>query len=230
MESIRAAASRRAGSCVLAPVHAAGESLWAVELAAAVFSPVTACQPARGHLQVLLGTESGQLHSLDARSGEVRWRAQLSGPADNCAPDTAGMSTGAAPAVSSERAFEGAGERCGESVAWDTTSCAGPGRAAGSAGSGACLQQSEQPSGRGPDAHGGVQHPPGPAAGQVWSCTNDGDLVLASHDSGVPAVMMAEARLGSPIFSSPVAFDDVVVFGCRDDHLYCVSSSQKAAD
>ena len=188
-----------------------------MELAAAVFSPVTAHQPMRGYLQVLLGTDKGQLHSFDARSGGVRWREQLGSSAESCGPSTAGISTGAAPAVSSERAwmtFEAGGEALAEEP-WNDVPYAGPDRAMGRESSGRCDQQPpvgvEQPSGK----------LPGHSASQVWSCTNYGDLVLTRHEVDTPAVMV-EAHIGSPIFSSPVAFDNIVVFGCRDNHLYCV--------
>ena len=199
-----------------------------MELASAVYSPIAAYQPVGGQLQILLGTEKGQLHCLEASSGEERSREQLSIPANSRGPNIVGISTGAAPAVSSERAwttFEAHGEGRMGDVQCDHISCQEPGRTVGGEGNGRCEHQSEQPSRQGPDALSGGEPSPGTApshyASQVWSCTNDGDLVLTAHE-GARTVMMAEARISSPIFSSPLAFDNIVLFGCRDDHLYCV--------
>ncbi len=181
-------------------LHCAGELLWKVELASAVYSPITAYQPMDGQTLVLLGTEKGQLHCLDGRNGEKCWREQLSGPINASGANTVGMSTGAAPAVSSERAWqtcEAGGERlCAE-------------------------EPCDNREGPDLDPRPFAGRAPSNFASQVWSCINKGDLVLMRCQADRPAVK-GEAHVGSPIFSSPVAFDDVVVFGSRDDHLYCV--------
>ena len=197
--------------------HASGELLWAVELSSAVYSPITACHPVGGQLHILLGTEEGRLHCLDASRGEERSRKQLGSPANSHALNTAGISSGAAPAVSSGRAWttlDAHGEgRMGDAPC-DHILCEEPGHLVGWEGDSRCLHLTL------PEPSPGK--PPSQCASQVWSCTNDGDLVLTKHGAAKP-VVVAEARIGSPVFSSPVAFDNVVLFGCRDDHLYCVS-------
>ena len=103
-------------------LHAAGELLWKVELASAVYSPITAYQPMDGQSLLLLGTEKGQLHCLDGRNGEECWREQLSSPTNTSGASAMGMSTGAAPAVSSERAWvtsEAGGKRLCAEGSWD---------------------------------------------------------------------------------------------------------------
>ena len=180
--------------------HCAGEVLWKIELASAVYSPVTAYQPMDGQSLLLLGTEKGQLHCLGGCSGEECWRKQLSSPANTSGANTVGMSTGAAPAVRADRAWvtsEAGGERLCAEEPWDNRE-------------GPDLDPRPYP-GRAPSNF----------AGQVWSCTNEGDLVLTGYEADRP-VVKAEARIGSPIFSSPVAFENIVIFGSRDDHLYCV--------
>lgn len=181
---------------------AAGELLWKVELASAVFSPITVYQPVDGPQQALIGAQTGHLHCLDASSGAEAWRKHL-GCEEGDGGSGAAISTAAAPAVSS-------------GAAWQR--CCG---ASGDGGQGSVDSESCHPAAE-PDnaANGAVGSSVAREArsDRVWSCTNAGELVVARRGH----MTVAEVRLDSQIFSSPVAFDDVVLFGCRDDQLYCV--------
>ena len=184
---------------------AAGELLWKVELASAVFSPISVYQPVNGPQQALVGRQTGHLHCLDASSGTEAWQKHL-GCEEGDEGSSAAISTAAAPAISSGAAwqqFYGASSHGGEGVV-DSMSC-----------------------GSAPELDSVTEGVVGSDVARelrtdrVWSCTNAGELVVAR--CGMTGhITVADARLDSQIFSSPVAFDDVVLFGCRDDQLYCV--------
>ena len=184
---------------------AAGELLWKVELASAVFSPITVYQPVSGPQQALIGTQTGHLHCLDASNGAEAWQKHL-GCEEGDEGSSAAISTAAAPAVSSGAAWQrccGAGSDGGQGSV-DSKSCHSAAEldnvAKGRVGSNVARELKSD---------------------RVWSCTNAGELVVAR--CGMRGhVTVAGVRLDSQIFSSPVAFDNVVLFGCRDDQLYCV--------
>lgn len=52
-------------------------------------------------------------------------------------------------------------------------------------------------------------------------CSSGGMLADVSIGSSGDFEVCHQHMLGSAVFSSPVAFGDKGVFGCRDDHLYC---------
>lgn len=212
---------------------AAGERLWRVELGSAVFSPIASFQPPVQPSQILLGTQTGQLLSLHAVTGHERWRKHLLSDHNGEPQNSEGISTAAAPAVISERAWEEfdeasseIGNSCGQ---FHCRPVAREGCFMGE--SGVCIRnQLYDELGK----HTGPQYDlsvPGTESllnrllrhseSRFWSCTNDGDLILTDFEEH-GQVLVAEAHVGSQIFSSPVAFDNIVLFGCRDDHLYCV--------
>ena len=175
--------------------HAAGKHMWEAQLGSAVYSPITPVFLSDAQQHILIGTDSGQLHCLDAASGAECWRQHV-GDKGNAQQTSTGISTAAAPRLAAD-------------ILWDQFH-----RNTQKDGTKAVLSLDE--------------HAEQPHASklsvlecQAWSCTNDGNLLLGSIEADRYS-MMAEAQLNNEVFSSPVAFDQVVVFGCRDEHLYCV--------
>lgn len=197
----------------------AGEPLWKAELASPVFSPIT-CNRLE---HVLIGTQAGHLHCLEAGSGAERWRQHIGCTDASKEARRTGISTAAAPAVSSHRAWEHFGS-AGESapVQQNHINAAAEDR----------LMEINPTSVRdvsGPHADSGQQFDMESksieqlckSCSLTWSCTNSGDVLVSRYEVDQQSTA-ADARIGSEIFSSPVAFDDLAVFGCRDEYLYCV--------
>ena len=169
--------------------------MWEIQLASAVYSPITPISTSDAKQRVLIGTDKGQLHCLDAATGVKCWRQHVGVEGDGQQTST-GISTAAAPRLAAE-------------MLWDQFD-----KDTEKDGSKAVLSLDEYAEQPGADKLSVLEC-------QAWSCTNDGNLLLGSIEPDRYS-MMAEAQLNNEIFSSPVAFDQMVVFGCRDEHLYCV--------
>lgn len=169
--------------------------MWETQLGSAVYSPITPISMSDAKQRVLIGTDSGQLHCLDAASGVECWRQHV-GVEGNGQQTSTGISTAAAPRLAAK-------------VLWDQFR-----KDTEKDGTEAVLSLDEHAEQPGASKLSVLEC-------QAWSSTNDGNLLLGSIEADRYS-MMAEAQLNNEIFSSPVAFDQVVVFGCRDEHLYCV--------
>ena len=176
-------------------VPAAGERMWETELGSAVYSPITPILLSDSKQHVLIGTDSGQLHCLDAVSGAECWRQRI-GVEGSAQQRSKGISTAAAPRLAAGMLWE----RFCEAIE--------------KVGSKAVLSPNEHAEQPGASKRSSCES-------QAWTCTNEGDLLLGGIEADRYTII-AEAQLNNEIFSSPVAFDGMVVFGCRDEHLYCV--------
>ena len=169
--------------------------MWETQLGSAVYSPITPVFLSDAKQHVLIGTDSGQLHCLDPASGAECWRQNV-GVEGNAQQTSTGISTAAAPRLAAESLWDQFHKDTEEN---------------GTKAVNSLDEHAEQP---GASKHSILDC-------QAWSCINNGDLLLTNIEADKCSIM-AETQMNNEIFSSPVAFDQVVVFGCRDEYLYCV--------
>lgn len=78
----------------------------------------------------------------------------------------------------------------------------------------------------GAPAGGCLGNPPGAEPGAVEAVTEAG--TLSGNTKGGCVKERCTVHLPGEVFSSPVFFNDIVVVGCRDDHLYCLNVPRSA--
>jgi hypothetical protein len=71
-------------------------------------------------------------------------------------------------------------------------------------------------------AHSKLSHGNGESYARFVTSTAAGELAWLECRESSEAVCLHSCRLGADVYSSPVAFGDYVVIGCRDEHLYCL--------
>ncbi|BDA41299.1 probable enterobactin synthase component F at N-terminal half [Coccomyxa sp. Obi] len=188
-------------------VSAAGEVLWKSELGSAVFaSPCFLPGPEHGY-QALFGCQNGLLNSLRCTDGCVQWLQQVG---------IAGISTSATLMISSDYI-----SRLLVSSAAPEESTLEPQRASVEVGKASTPEKAEHASMQACMNSAGVGKEV-----MIACCDNSGVVGRFGFDKvfSHELLMLEHMSLGSEVFSSPVAFDGCIMVGCRDDHLYCLTS------
>lgn len=159
---------------------------------------------------VVAADQAGRLSGLCLRCGRLLWVLHVQSSGGD-ASDSSSGSGGVDAAVPLRASVAGCGALPLASSAAGEPACAGRQRIAWTAGPGAA----------------GVAEVPGSQCGccspstAITSDAAAGDsCTVRAPEGSLPA---AAAAMPAESFSTPIAFGSRVVFGCRNDYLYCVS-------